>query len=85
MNAACPGCGLVFEREPGYFLGAMYVSYTFGVLVSLPVALVLLLLFHIAWPIVVIFALLEILLSMVVSFRLSRVVWLYIDQVLDPR
>ena len=27
MNAACPACGLRFEREAGYFTGAMYVSY----------------------------------------------------------
>src|SRR5262245_19136056 len=27
MNARCPICGLQFEREPGYFLGAMYFSY----------------------------------------------------------
>ena len=26
MNVRCPVCRLVFEREPGYFLGAMYVS-----------------------------------------------------------
>jgi len=28
MNQACDSCGLRFEREAGYFLGAMYVSYT---------------------------------------------------------
>ena len=27
MNERCPRCGLLFEREPGYFLGALYVSY----------------------------------------------------------
>lgn len=27
MNACCPECGLIFEREPGYFLGALYISY----------------------------------------------------------
>jgi uncharacterized protein (DUF983 family) len=27
MNDPCPTCGLVLQREPGYFLGAMYVSY----------------------------------------------------------
>ncbi len=28
MNADCPVCGLHFEIEPGFFWGAMYVSYT---------------------------------------------------------
>src|SRR5947209_4314121 len=27
MNDPCPECGLIFQREEGYFLGAMYVSY----------------------------------------------------------
>jgi hypothetical protein len=35
-NAACPECGLVFEREPGYFLGSFYVSYGVGAAVAIP-------------------------------------------------
>src|SRR5262245_16520130 len=27
MHKQCPECGLLFDREPGYFLGAMYISY----------------------------------------------------------
>jgi len=27
MHDPCPVCGLIFRREDGYFLGAMYVSY----------------------------------------------------------
>src|SRR5260370_26087455 len=27
MNDPCPVCGLIFHREEGYFLGAMYFSY----------------------------------------------------------
>jgi uncharacterized protein (DUF983 family) len=27
MNDPCPVCGLIFQREEGYFLGAMYTSY----------------------------------------------------------
>ncbi|MGB3778462.1 MAG: DUF983 domain-containing protein [Tunicatimonas sp.] len=26
-NKKCPHCDLVYEREPGFFFGAMYVSY----------------------------------------------------------
>lgn len=28
MNSKCPNCGLTFDREHGYFTGAMYVSYS---------------------------------------------------------
>jgi len=31
MNETCPVCGHRFEREPGFFQGAMYVSYGLGV------------------------------------------------------
>jgi uncharacterized protein (DUF983 family) len=29
MHINCPHCGLTYEREPGYFYAAMYVSYAF--------------------------------------------------------
>jgi hypothetical protein len=29
MLKTCPHCGMTYEREPGYFYGAMYVSYAF--------------------------------------------------------
>jgi hypothetical protein len=38
MNERCPVCNLKFEREQGYFLGAMYISYG--------LALVMITLFH---------------------------------------
>lgn len=27
MPLACPVCGLAFEPEPGFYIGAMYISY----------------------------------------------------------
>ncbi|MDR3696941.1 DUF983 domain-containing protein [Mucilaginibacter sp.] len=29
INKTCPHCGFVYEREPGYFYAAMYISYAF--------------------------------------------------------
>jgi uncharacterized protein (DUF983 family) len=34
MNDPCPVCGMVFQREEGYFLGAMYVSYLIGTILA---------------------------------------------------
>jgi len=31
MPEYCPACGLKFEREPGFYFGAMYVGYAFSV------------------------------------------------------
>src|SRR5260370_33073588 len=49
MCERCAICDLKFEREPGYFLGAMYLSYGLGVFVLAPIAL--LLLFLTGWPV----------------------------------
>jgi hypothetical protein len=27
MNPQCPHCGVKFEREPGFFLGSIYINY----------------------------------------------------------
>ena len=35
MNEQCPVCGHRFMREPGFFQGAMYVSYAMGVITFL--------------------------------------------------
>jgi uncharacterized protein (DUF983 family) len=32
MNEQCARCGLRFEREPGYFVGAIYMNYAATVL-----------------------------------------------------
>jgi hypothetical protein len=40
MHADCPSCGLHYEREPGFFQGAMYVSYGLGVVLSLMVLII---------------------------------------------
>lgn len=34
MHTECSVCGLYFEIEPGFFWGAMYISYAFGVAIS---------------------------------------------------
>jgi uncharacterized protein (DUF983 family) len=32
MNETCPNCGIDFDRgQPGYFTGAMYISYALGI------------------------------------------------------
>lgn len=85
MNDPCPRCGLVFEREEGYFLGAMYVSYVLGCFLvgaayftavwlwpevsSLRICLVLMALYLPLMPAV---------------YRYSRVIWLHLDRAISP-
>jgi len=41
MNDRCLICDLKFDREPGYFLGAMYVSYGLGIVIVASIAALL--------------------------------------------
>jgi uncharacterized protein (DUF983 family) len=85
MHDRCPVCGLVFLRESGYFLGAMYVSYGLGVLTILPVSIVLAVVLE--WPLSTVLAIMVVqtLVSMPLFLRFSRLLWLHADQVIDPR
>jgi uncharacterized protein (DUF983 family) len=84
MNEHCPVCGLKFEREQGYFLGAMYVSFALSIL---PVCLLVLLIWAITrWPLdrVVICTFFAYLPAVPLVVRFSRVVWIHIDRHFDP-
>jgi len=85
MHETCPVCGLKFEREPGYFLGAMYFSY----LLSIPPVLFLMLLFWRFTPwrfdLVIMAAFVAYLPVVPLVTRYARVVWLYVDQHFDPQ
>lgn len=78
MYEHCPHCGLRYEIEPGYFWGAMFVSYA----LSGGVALVMgFLIFYGlndpgGWTYVIIICPMLVLITPV-NFRLSRVLWLH--------
>jgi len=84
MTPRCPVCGLVFERETGYFIGAIYINY--GLTVGLALAGYFVLeawlapspawqaagwgLFAVLFPLW--------------SFRYSKALWLALDHLVDP-
>lgn len=78
MHEKCSNCGLVYDMEQGFWYGAMYVSYAFGVAISIPIVLILsytteLTIFEITGVVFV-----ALLLLMPPMFRYSRSVWLHI-------
>ena len=84
MNQTCGVCGLKFERESGYFLGAMYLSYLLGVGVVLVTTLLLWWLLHLRFERALGWAFL-IFLPLVPPITLfARVLWIYLDQTIDP-
>jgi hypothetical protein len=86
MHDRCPVCSLRFEREPGYFVGAMYISYAMAV--PLLGGLTALLWYGWAprWPLhkVVLVAAALALPFVPALFRYSRIGWIYLDRRLDP-
>ncbi len=84
MNAVCPTCGLRLARDEGYFTGAMIFSYTFAVplLAALTWGLLLIARWPLEWALAG--ATLALLAFVPGIFRYSRIVWIYLDRVLDP-
>ena len=84
MHPTCPSCGLIYQREPGYFLGAMYFSYAMGIAAVTP-ACVALLMLDVSPGWIGLAALAQLLPISPLLLRYSRVLWLHLDQVFDPR
>ena len=84
MCQHCAVCDLKFQREEGYFLGAMYIS--FGLALAI-IALIAALLWAITgWWITndVIWALILFLPLAPSTSLFARVLWIYLDQTFDP-
>jgi uncharacterized protein (DUF983 family) len=84
MHETCPHCSLKFEREEGYFLGAMYISYGLGLVTIVLIAALL-------WALtgwwITKDTLWAIILFVPIAPTLtlfSRVLWIYLDQSVDP-
>jgi uncharacterized protein (DUF983 family) len=84
MRLDCAHCGLKFEREQGYFIGAIYINYAATVLIAVPGFFILDFFTNITinqqlalWiPFTVIFPLL--------FFHHSRSLWLVLDHWFNP-
>lgn len=86
MYDDCPGCGLDFDRgQPGYFTGAMYVSYGGGI----PLIALLTLIAYLLLPGWSLFRLVLLAWGVCLPFipwiwQYSRVIWLHFDRWVDP-
>lgn len=78
MNKQCPHCGIRFEKEPGFFFGAMFISYAINVALLLIIGFALYFLFDdpALWVYIVTVPTLVVLLLPFI-FRISRTLYLY--------
>jgi uncharacterized protein (DUF983 family) len=85
MHQRCPSCGLNFSPEPGYFYGAMYVSYAFTIAIGVALFLIDYLFFWNLGIAVFLIAFTVVLLSLApYTFRTSRAIWLNFFHRYDP-
>jgi uncharacterized protein (DUF983 family) len=84
MNDRCPSCGLHFNREAGYFLGAMYISYGLGLAYVVGLGAILWWITHWRVDKIAIWAVLLFLPFAPMLTFFSRVLWIYLDQTMDP-
>ncbi|QKX05503.1 DUF983 domain-containing protein [Aquimarina sp. TRL1] len=77
MNEKCPNCNHKFEVEPGFFFGAMYVSY--GMTVAECIAIYIISSFFISSLLkIFILIVISILLLSFVNYKYSRLLWMYL-------
>ena len=84
MHEECRNCGLKFEREQGYFIGAMYINYVATVAIAVPGFFIMSIFTNLTidqqlwiWiSFAVIFPLL--------FFHHSRSLWLVLDHIFNP-
>jgi uncharacterized protein (DUF983 family) len=84
MRETCPLCGVVYKREEGYFMNAIFVGYVLGFFAIVPPLLILyfmnasVLAYTIAASVV-----LAILAPLIL--RYARILWMHMDELMDPR
>ncbi|GHN02732.1 hypothetical protein WSM22_42210 [Cytophagales bacterium WSM2-2] len=79
MNQACSNCGLRFEPEPGYYFGAMFVSYAINTMWLAAVWLTLYFTVDTITTTMIIVSLLLVVVGLMpLTYRWSRVLWISI-------
>ena len=84
MPAKCPHCSVKYEPEPGFYYGAMFISYILTGWLFIIIGLVLV--FGLGWSVgatILTVALLTVLIHNII-FRFSRSLWIHLFIKYDP-
>jgi uncharacterized protein (DUF983 family) len=85
IRESCDACGLVYGREQGYFVGAIYINVIATEAIILFVYLVSLLTMPNAGDKLYLILFIMAVTLPLLFFRLSRSLWLSIDHIISPR
>ena len=79
MHKRCGHCTYKFEKEPGFFFGAMYVSYALGIVEAILVLLIGSRFYESIFDFQI-FIWIGVVLIALASFnmRISRIIWIYL-------
>jgi len=79
MNKTCRKCGYKFEKEPGFFFGAMYISYALSIAEAASVFIISQLFFESVFDVKIILSIvLTLILLSSFNMRVSRIIWIYL-------
>ena len=81
MREACPDCGLAFEREPGYWVGAVIINTTviFATFLATLGILIAATWPNVPWMIVLIVTAIVNIVVPVVFYPMSKILWLGLE------
>jgi len=77
MNANCSECDFKFEKEPGFFFGAMFISYALIVAEMVASVVIFKFILDLSYIAVVSLSVLISILLSITNFRISRSIWVY--------
>lgn len=83
MHPKCTNCNANFHPEPGYYLGAMYISYVLNSFIFLFTALMLTFYFEKTLTFTLLSLLALSILLLPYTLRMSRTMWLWLNDSVD--
>ena len=85
MNKQCAVCGQKFEPEPGFYFGAMFISYIFLAFFSLGLTGLLVFYFHLSVDLSFLILLTTLAIMFIWNLRFSRSIWIHLVVKYDPK
>ena len=85
MHERCESCGVKFEREPGFFLGSIYINYGLTALIVAVAYPLLLFVWNVPEQQLLFGAVAFTVVFPILIFPWARSLWLGFDQWHDPR
>lgn len=79
MNTYCSNCNIKFEKEPGFFFGAMFVNYAITVGQALTTFFIASQFFEKSFDFRILYIIAAVILTLsFFNIRLSRMIWIYL-------